>query len=106
MNMTTVRTTEELHAALDAGLGPDQINVEPMTAELARAEGYATAFLEGHGPALEEATLTERRRILALRSMADGHLFGKIDAELQAAIDNGDTPETLALALLTSRRAH
>lgn len=106
MTATVVRTTEQLHAALAAGLGPDQIDIQPMTPEQeracaeARAEARAEGFLEGQRLAAEQVTLTERHRILQIKALAP---IG-FEHEAQEAIDNGDTPGAFCIAAILEQK--
>lgn len=102
----TVSSTDDLRTALAAGYAHDQIHIAaaaPSAAaasasqdalDKARAEGVE----EGRKAVTDEAVKAERTRIRELQALSrDGFA-----AELQAAIDNGDSPATFALALVTA----
>lgn len=92
----TVSTTEDLRNALAAGHTADQITIASSDAAIAqaRAEGEAA----GRAAATEGAVTAERARIAGCQKLARAGF----DAELQAAIDNGDSPANFALALMTA----
>lgn len=96
-----VSNTKALHDALAAGFEASQIEIDNTEAlAAARAEGVeegkkgaATTDLDA---IRAEAAKAERARISEIHSLARAGF----DAELKAAIDNGDSPEKFALALL------
>jgi signal peptide peptidase SppA len=100
----TVSTTADLHTAIAAGYAPEDISIAPAASAAAtndaivaaRAEGVA----EGTKASAETAVLAERKRIADIQGMARAGF----DAELKAAIDNGDSPQAFALTLLTAAK--
>lgn len=95
----TVSTTDDLRKALAAGHTADQIQIASADATAiaaARAEGEST----GRAAATEDAVKAERKRIGEVHALARKGF----DAELKAAIDNGDSAEKFALALMTAAR--
>lgn len=97
----TVSNTDDLRTALAAGYTADQIVIkQPDNA--ASVAAVAAARAEGEQAGREAgaagAALAERQRISKIQALARRGF----DAELKAAIDNGDTPETFAMALLTA----
>lgn len=97
----TVFNTDDLRTALAAGYTADQIVIkQPDNA--ASVAAVAAARAEGEQAGREAgaagAALAERQRISKIQALARRGF----DAELKAAIDNGDTPETFAMALLTA----
>lgn len=97
-----VGSTEDLHLALAAGYEGSQIEIDVSTAiAAARAEGVAEGKASGVpdlSAVREEAAKAERGRISKIQSLARSGF----DAELKAAIDNGDSPEAFALAVMTA----
>lgn len=92
--MTTVSTTEELQAAIAAGVDPSTIQVQAVQGE------FVTGTVEGFDidGIKASAVQDERKRISAIQSMARPGF----DAEIKAAIEQGLTPEATALSLLTA----
>lgn len=114
MDTITIHNTEELRAAVKAGHTPEQIIFAPETVDpeiLARArdEAKAAAIAAAHDPeVLAAAAKAERERILKLQHVAGIRLDpSTIDTlrgiELQAALENGTTPEAFAMSLLETR---
>lgn len=92
----TVNDTASLRQALAAGYTGEQISIASNDAAMATAR--AAGVEEGRKSATDDAVKAERARIAKLQSLArEG-----FDKELKAAIDNGDSAETFALALLTA----
>lgn len=114
MDTITIHNTEELRAAVKAGYTPEQIILAHETVDseaLARArdEAKAAAIAAANDPeALVAAAKAERERILKLQHLAgirlDPSTIGTPRGiELQAAIENGTTPEAFAMYLLETR---
>jgi hypothetical protein len=99
----TVKTTADLRNALAAGHTADQITiasapVDASTEQLAqaRAEGETA----GRTASTEAAIKVERQRIADIQALASKGF----DAEMQAAIANGDTPAAFALTLVKAAK--
>lgn len=90
----TVSTTEDLRQALAAGYAADQITI--ASNDQAIADARAAGVEEGRKAATDDAANAERARIGEIQGMARAGF----ETELQAAIDNGDSPATFALSLL------
>jgi len=91
----TVSTTDDLRKALAAGFTADQITVATASdaaIAAARAEGEAA----GRKASTETAVLAERNRIAQIQSLRRTGF----DAEFNAAIENGSSPEAFALSLM------
>lgn len=90
----TVSTTADLRNALAAGYTAEQITIADNETVIAaaRAEGEAA----GRASAIDAAVTAERGRIAGIQALARAGF----DAELQAAVDSGATPEAFALTLL------
>lgn len=90
----TVSTTEDLRQALAAGHTADQITIASNDAAIAaaRAEGEAA----GREAGAAEARTSERQRVLGIQALSRQGF----EAETQAAIDGGATPEAFAHTLL------
>jgi hypothetical protein len=97
-----VSNTDDLRLALAAGYEASQIEIDNTEAlAKARAEGVAEGKASGapDTAALRaEAAKSERVRISKIHSLARKGF----ETEMKAAIDNGDSPEAFALALLTA----
>lgn len=90
----TVSTTEDLHKALAAGYAHDQISI--ASSDQAIAAARAAGIEEGKKASTDAAVAAERQRITEVQALArEG-----FDAELQAALDNGDSPQAFALSLM------
>lgn len=90
MTKTVVKTTAELHAALQAGTAAENISIaEPVQATL---ESFDLTEVKA------AAAQAERERIAAITQLAQPGF----EAEIQAAIENGSTAEAAALAILTA----
>ena len=90
MTKTVVKTTAELHAALQAGTAAENISIaEPVPATL---ESFDLTEVKA------AAAQAERERIAAITQLAQPGF----EAEIQAAIENGSTAEAAALAILTA----
>ncbi|SDF72632.1 Peptidase family S49 [Onishia taeanensis] len=85
-SMTTVKTTAELHAALDAGADPKSIQV-------AAPEAVDTSQIKQS--AAEEATTAERARCKGILELASAGY----EEEVAAAIDDGTSVEATGLKL-------
>jgi signal peptide peptidase SppA len=92
----TVATTADLRAALAAGYTSDQITFDDNASAV--AEARAAGVEEGRKGANVDAVKAERGRIAKLQTLARPGF----DAELKKAIDDGESPEAFALALLTA----
>lgn len=90
----TVSTTDDLRTALAAGYTAEQITIASADDRIAaaRAEGIA----EGRKASGDEAVKAERQRIADVQALAR---IG-FEAELKAAIENGDSPAAFALTLI------
>ncbi|KAB7767617.1 S49 family peptidase [Xanthomonas maliensis] len=90
----TVSTTADLRNALAAGYTAEQLTIagNETVIAAARAEGEAA----GRAAATDAAVTAERGRIAGIQALARAGF----DAELQAAVDSGATPEAFALTLL------
>ena len=97
---TICRTTEELRAALHAGLTADQIDIQYLSEENARAVG----FLEGQREACDAAVRAERARIIAIQAMVKPP-HEAYAQQAQEAIDSGLSPGALAMAILECESA-
>ena len=90
MTKTVVKTTAELHAALAAGTDVQDIVIaEAPTATL---ESFDLTEVKA------EAAKAERERVTAITQLAGP----EFQAEIDAAIANGDSKEVAALAILTA----
>lgn len=94
LSMTTVKTTAELRAAIEAG-------ADPLTIEIAAAVPVDTIGISAVTPvdtgALKaEAAAAERERIKGITALA----AAGFEAEIGAAIDDGSSVEAAALSLL------
>lgn len=90
----TVSTTEDLNKAIAAGHPVENIAI--ASNDQAIADARAAGIEEGKKAATADAAKTERERVLGVQALArDG-----FEAELKAAIDNGDSPEAFALTLM------
>ena len=90
MTKTVVKTTAELHAALAAGTDAQDIVIaEAPTATL---ESFDLTEVKA------EAAKAERERVTAITQLAGP----EFQAEIDAAIANGDSKEVAALAILTA----
>ena len=90
MTKTVVKTTAELHAALAAGTDAQDIVIaEAPTATL---ESFDLTEVKA------EAAKAERERVIAITQLAGP----EFQAEIDAAIANGDSKEVAALAILTA----
>lgn len=101
----TVSSTADLRTALEAGYTAEQIEIAtPAPAASADAAAIAKAreegMVEGRKAATDEAVRAERTRIRELQALGRAGF----EAELSAAIENGDTPATFALALVTAAK--
>lgn len=94
----TVSNTDDLRTALAAGYTADQIVIKQPENAAAIAAARAEGEQAGRESATASAALAERQRISKINALARRGF----DAELKAAIDNGDSPETFAMALLTA----
>jgi hypothetical protein len=96
----TVATTDDLRKALAAGHEASQIEIDNSAAiATARAEGVAEGKAANTPDAeaiRKDATAAERKRIGEVQALARKGF----DAELKAAIDNGDSAEKFAYTLL------
>lgn len=90
MTKTVVKTTAELHAALEAGTDAKDIVI--AEAPQATLDGFDLTEVKA------EAAKAERERVTAITQLA-GPEFQK---EIDAAIENGDSKEVAALAILTA----
>ncbi|MBB4726353.1 S49 family peptidase [Xanthomonas arboricola] len=90
----TVTTTDDLRNALAAGKTADQIVIASNETAIAAARGEGECT--GRAAATDEAVKAERTRITGIQSMARAGF----DAELQAAIEGGASPEAFAMTLL------
>lgn len=90
----TVTTTEDLRNALAAGHTADQITIVSNESAIAaaRSEGEKT----GREASTDSAVKAERTRIAEIQALARPGF----DAELKAAIENGDTAASFALTLM------
>ncbi|RXE48710.1 S49 family peptidase [Chromohalobacter israelensis] len=86
LSMTTVRTTAELHAAIDAGTDPKTIQI---------AEPEAVDKEEIKAEAAEAATTAERERCKGIQALASAGF----EEEIAKAIDAGDSVEATGLTL-------
>ncbi|CAO1663498.1 Peptidase S49 domain-containing protein [Halomonas sp. NYA30] len=82
MTMTTVKTTAELHAAIEAG-------TDPKTIQIAAAESVDQEKLR------TEAADAERQRCIGIQALA----MPGFEKEVAAALTNGDSVEATGLAL-------
>jgi ClpP class serine protease len=82
MTMTTVKTTAELQAAIEAG-------TDPKTIQIAAAETVDTDKLRA------EAAEAERQRCIGIQALA----MPGFEKEVAAALANGDSVEATGLAL-------
>lgn len=82
MTMTTVKTTAELQAAIEAG-------TDPKTIQVAAAETVDTDKLRA------EAAESERQRCIGIQALA----MPGFEKEVAAALANGDSVEATGLAL-------
>ena len=90
MTKTVVKTTAELHAALAAGTDAQDIVIaEAVPATL---ESFDLTEVKA------EAAKAERERVTAITQLAGP----EFQAEIDAAIANGDSKEVAALAILTA----
>ena len=80
--MTTVKTTAELQAAIEAG-------TDPKTIQIAAAESVDTDKLRN------EAAEAERQRCIGIQALA----MPGFEKEVAAALANGDSVEATGLAL-------
>ncbi|NLD15886.1 MAG: S49 family peptidase [Gammaproteobacteria bacterium] len=88
MTKTVVKTTAELHAALAAGTDAQDIVIaEAPTATL---ESFDLTEVKA------EAAKAERERVTAITQLAGP----EFQAEIDAAIENGDSAETAAMTIL------
>lgn len=85
--MTTVKTTAELRAAIEAG-------ADPLTIEIAAAAPVDTDALKAEAAAA--AVAAERERIKGITALA----ATGFEAEINAAIETGASIEATALSLL------
>ncbi|MBB3822242.1 signal peptide peptidase SppA [Xanthomonas arboricola] len=90
----TVSTTDDLRNALAAGKTADQIVIASNETAIAAARGEGE--ITGRAAAADEAVKAERARITGIQSMARAGF----DAEMQAAIESGASPEAFAMTLL------
>lgn len=97
----TVASTDDLCNALAAGYTADQIVFASNDAAIAqaRAEGE-TAGKAAVAESVAAGAKAERERVTRLQGLARAGF----DAELQAAIDSGATPEAFALTLLEAAK--
>lgn len=84
--VTTVKTTAELHAAIEAG-------TDPKTITIAAAETIDTDAIRAEAAAA--ATTNERSRIAAIQGLA----VKGFETEVQAAIDSGASVEAAGMSL-------
>ena len=94
----TVSNTEDLRNALAAGHTADNIIVASNDDAIAQAR--VAGEVEGRKAATDGAIAAERKRIDEIRALA----HAGFDAELKAAIDNGDSPEVFALAMVRAAK--
>lgn len=87
LSMTTVKTTAELRAAIEAG-------ADPLTIEIAAATPVDTDALKAEAAA--SAVAAERERIKGINALA----APGFEAEIGAAIEGGSSIEATALSLL------
>ncbi len=92
MTKTVVKTTAELHAALAAGT--DAENIVIAEAVPATLESFDLTSVKA------EAAKAERERVTAITQLAGP----EFQAEIDAAIENGDSAETAAMAILTASK--
>lgn len=94
----TVSNTGDLREALAAGYTGDQISIASNDAAIAaaRAEGETT----GRAASTDDAVKAERKRVLDIQALSQAGF----EAETKAAIDNGDSAEAFAMALVTAAR--
>lgn len=90
----TVSSTEDLRNALAAGHTADQIVIASNDAAIAQARSEGESA--GRQAATTDAVASERTRIAEIQALARPGF----EAEVKAAIDNGDSPATFALALI------
>ncbi|KRG65811.1 hypothetical protein ABB27_14680 [Stenotrophomonas terrae] len=90
----TVSTTDDLRKALAAGHSADQIIIASNDDAVATAR--AAGVEEGRAAATNEAVAGERTRIAAITALTRKGF----EAQMQAAIDGGATPEAFAMSLL------
>ena len=93
MTKTVVKTTAELHAALAAGTDAESIVI--AEAVPATIESFDLTSVKA------EAAKAERERVTAITQLAGP----EFQAEIDAAIENGDSAETAAMAILTASKA-
>lgn len=86
MTMTTVKTTAELQAAIEAG-------TDPKTIQIAEPQAVDTDKLKAE--ASEAATEAERQRCLGIQALA----APGFEEEVAAALSNGDSVEATGLSL-------
>ncbi len=87
LSMTTVKTTADLRAAIEAG-------ADPLTIEIAAAAPVDTDALKAEAAAI--AVAAERERIKGITALA----AAGFEAEIGAAIEDGSSVEAAALSLL------
>lgn len=90
----TVSSTEDLRSALAAGHTADQIVMASSDAAVAQARREGEEA--GSRASTDAAVTAERTRILDVQALARPGF----EAELKAAIENGDTPAAFALTLM------
>lgn len=93
MTKTVVKTTAELHAALAAGTDAQDIVIE--------APAPVTLESFDHTEIKAAAAKEERARVTAITQLAGP----EFQAEIDAAIENGDSAETAAMTILTASKA-
>jgi ClpP class serine protease len=89
--VTTVKTTAELHAAIEAGADPKTITI--AAAETVDVEAIRAA-------ATTDATASERARYAGITALSTPGF----DAEIKAALADGSSVEATALALYTAAK--
>ena len=93
MTKTVVKTTAELHAAL--AVGTDAQDIVIAEAVPATLESFDLTSVKA------EAAKAERERVTAITQLAGP----EFQAEIDAAIENGDSAETAAMTILTASKA-
>jgi signal peptide peptidase SppA len=91
----TVSTTDDLRKALAAGFTADQITVA-ASSEAALAAARAEGEAAGRKASTDTAVLAERNRIAQIQTLRRAGF----DAEFNAAIEQGSSPEAFALSLM------
>jgi hypothetical protein len=89
--VTTVKTTAELHAAIEAGADPKTVTI--AVAETVDADAIRSA-------AATEATASERARYAGITALSTPGF----DAEIKAALADGSSVEATALTLYTAAK--